>query len=1023
MQSIQKINVDISRDRNLSEPSVYAKQNDSNSRKVEVTLFDSGVQLSSLTASGKVFFGKGNNSYFEKIEITNGVTEFVIPQNALSSSGRIQAEILILKDNDDTVTLTSATFIINCHAQINPSGAITGENNGDILGQILERVEQIQASNMPRTPLPDGAIDLNTLITSAWWYTAEQRIDITNTPVELAELELIVTRDVISITQILIASDGGVGIYLRFSHDSGRNWTNWQKIATDADISVLNETLRRIDDALDSKVSSVNGKNGTVTVTGADIPLEEGSETLIGPFVSGINNSVLQMKSQIDEIKDEAPTNLVNGSAEGSLRGVNTWSSEDDEVDYKIGENAVTLGIETRAKGRCSFAEGYHTTANGYAQHVKGRYNIPDNDSKYADIVGNGYYKTIFDNKLSNAHTLDWDGNAWFAGDVYVGGTSQDDESATKLSSVATDITQVKEKLDGIEEGANKTIVDSELSGISTNPVQNKVVTEKIKNHASFSVLTTDSNEKTYIKLGKFTGNGAGGRAIFTINGKVGWNHKNDGGLKILTLSSNDCRDATSTDIWTGGSMFDFGRSDNDGTTIIEDTPDIQIALVRPIGYSVKEVDVYLKFAKNKYNSYLFTVDFTDGCNWETDIKSILTTDPDPMETALSSYIVPKKRFGGIEEGATKTIVDTTLSPTSTNPIQNKAVAEQFDILTNKFIEIEDELDSKVSSVNGKNGTVTVTGADIPLEEGSQTLIAPYINSINSSVLQMNEKINRDLKNHTSFLARRVTANTVYINLGKFTGDNSGGKAIITISGNPYWGGKGDGGFRVLTLSSNVYSDISSTDIHTGASLYDFGQSNYTGTEIVDDQYNIQVALVRPNGYSVAEVQVYLKFNNYQYNSYLVTVDYSDGCSWVTSTEKVTTSDPDPMENALSAFIVPKRQIADLTKLETKADVETGNCTLTVSAGNISNASYSKTGKDVTVNFWFHPADTNEVVVSGLPYVATKGQSGIASAGVGGVRVSYEMSKDNANATLYPETTSEQYCTLTYNLGAYNPQP
>ena len=1011
MQSKQKINVDISRDRNLSEPSVYAKQNDSNSRKVEVTLFDSGIQLSSLTAPGKVFFGKADNAYVETIQITNGVTEFIIPQNALSSSGRIQAEILILNDTD-TETLTSATFIINCHAQINPSGAITGENNGDILGQILERVEQIQASNMPRTPLPDGAIDLNTLTSSAWWYTAEQRIDITNTPVELAELELIVTRDVISITQILIASDGGVGIYLRFSHDSGRNWTNWQKIATDADISVLNETLRRIDDALDSKVSSVNGKNGTVTVTGADIPLEEGSETLIGPFVRGINNSVLQMKSQIDEIKDETPTNLVNGSADGSLRGI---AAKAEDSDYTMGEYAVALGYKTTASGNYSYAEGFfstasgsyshaegngtasgdcshseggtasgdrshseglstasgsyshaegngtessghsshaegqNTVASGYAshaegqnavasdsgshaegentiasssyQHVQGRYNIKDESGKYAHIVGNGsfYYGSAH---RSNAHTLDWDGNAWFAGDVYVGGTSQDDESATKLSGVATDVTEVKEKL---------------------------------KNHTAFSVVTTDANSKTYIKLGKFTGDGAGGRAIFTINGKVGWNNKNDGGLKVLTLSSNDSRDTTSTDIFTGGSFFDFGHSDNDGTSIIEDTPDIQVAIVRPSDYTVKEVDIYLKFAQNKYSSYLITVDYSGTCKWETDVKPVNATDPDPMETALSSYIVPKKRFGRVEEGANKTIVDSELSSTSTNPVQNKVVSAK-------------------------------------------------------------------IKNHASFLARRATANTVYINLGKFTGDNGGGKAIITISGNPYWGGKGDGGFRVLTLSSNSYSDISSTDIHTGASLYDFGQSNYTGTEVVDDQYNIQVALVRPNGYSVAEVDVYLKFNNYQYNSYFVTVDYSDGCSWVTSTEKVTTSDPDPMENALSAFIVPKRQIADLTKLKTKADVETGNCTLTVSAGNISNASYSKTGKDVTVNFWFYPDDTNEVVVSGLPYVATKNQSGIASASVGGVRVSYEMSKDNANATLYPETTSEQYCTLTYNLGAYNPQ-
>ena len=626
---------------------------------------------------------------------------------------------------------------------------------------------------------------------------------------------------------------------------------------------------------------------------------------LISDNFRTVDDVVKQVQDDVSKI----PTNLVNGSAEGSLRGVNTWSSEDDEADYKIGENAVTLGIATRAKGRCSFAEGYHTTANGYAQHVKGRYNIPDYDNKYADIVGNGYYKTIFDNKLSNAHTLDWDGNAWFAGDVYVGGTSQDDESATKLSGVALDVAEVKEKL---------------------------------KNHTAFSILVSDPNSKTYIKLGKFTGDGIGGRAIFTINGKVGWNNKNDGGLKILTLSSNDSRDTTSTDIFTGGSFFDFGHSDNDGTSIIEDTPDIQVAIVRPSEYTVKEVDVYLKFTPTKYTSYLVTVDYSGTCKWETDVKPVNATDPDPMETALSSYIVPKKRFGGVEEGATKTIVDTALSTTSTNPVQNKVVTEK-------------------------------------------------------------------IKNHASFLARRVTANTVYINLGKFTGDNGGGKAIITISGNPYWGGKGDGGFRVLTLSSNSYSDISSTDIHTGASLYDFGQSNYTGTEIVDDQYNIQVALVRPNGYSVAEVDVYLKFNNYQYNSYLVTVDYSDGCSWVTSTEKVTTSDPDPMENALSAFIVPKRQIADLTKLKTKADVETGNCTLAVSNGTVSNATYSVVGNMVTLNFNIAPTGAGNVVVSGLPFAATKNQSGFASS-----TATYNITANQTSVSINSSNGNAEYCTVTY---------
>lgn len=45
---------------------------------------------------------------------------------------------------------------------------------------------------------------------------------------------------------------------------------------------------------------------------------------------------------------------------------------------------------------------------------------------RYAHIVGNGNS----DSDRSNAHTLDWNGNAWFAGKVYVGGTSQDDASS-----------------------------------------------------------------------------------------------------------------------------------------------------------------------------------------------------------------------------------------------------------------------------------------------------------------------------------------------------------------------------------------------------------------------------------------------------------------------------------------------------------------------------------------------------------------------------------------------------------------
>jgi hypothetical protein len=51
---------------------------------------------------------------------------------------------------------------------------------------------------------------------------------------------------------------------------------------------------------------------------------------------------------------------------------------------------------------------------------------------KYAHIVGNG----TSNNSRSNAHTLDWSGNAWYSGDVYVGSTSgkNKDEGSKKLA-------------------------------------------------------------------------------------------------------------------------------------------------------------------------------------------------------------------------------------------------------------------------------------------------------------------------------------------------------------------------------------------------------------------------------------------------------------------------------------------------------------------------------------------------------------------------------------------------------------
>lgn len=96
------------------------------------------------------------------------------------------------------------------------------------------------------------------------------------------------------------------------------------------------------------------------------------------------------------------------------------------------GGDSHAEGYNTTASGNYSHAEGYNTTANGSDSHVQGKCNIADTSNKYADIIGNGTSNTA----RSNAATVDWEGNAWFAGDVYTGSTSgtNKDEGSKKLA-------------------------------------------------------------------------------------------------------------------------------------------------------------------------------------------------------------------------------------------------------------------------------------------------------------------------------------------------------------------------------------------------------------------------------------------------------------------------------------------------------------------------------------------------------------------------------------------------------------
>ena len=135
--------------------------------------------------------------------------------------------------------------------------------------------------------------------------------------------------------------------------------------------------------------------------------------------------------------------------AEGSeTNATGTASHAEGRKTKAIGNYSHAEGYETVAQGPCSHAEGQRTTASGgnshaegyetvaktarahaegkgtiaasIDQHVQGRYNKEDNRNKYAHIVGNG----TADDLRSNAHTVDWSGNAWYAGSITIGNTT-----------------------------------------------------------------------------------------------------------------------------------------------------------------------------------------------------------------------------------------------------------------------------------------------------------------------------------------------------------------------------------------------------------------------------------------------------------------------------------------------------------------------------------------------------------------------------------------------------------------------
>ena len=122
----------------------------------------------------------------------------------------------------------------------------------------------------------------------------------------------------------------------------------------------------------------------------------------------------------ITSYKAQGAGSHIEGYSQGSVISYGEGSHIEGYTDASVirrcnGKGAHIEGCNSTTNDGTDAAhvEGYYTIADAAYHHIEGKYNLQDGDAMYQHIAGNGT-----SSNRSNSHTLDWQGNAVFAGTV-----------------------------------------------------------------------------------------------------------------------------------------------------------------------------------------------------------------------------------------------------------------------------------------------------------------------------------------------------------------------------------------------------------------------------------------------------------------------------------------------------------------------------------------------------------------------------------------------------------------------------
>ena len=267
-----------------------------------------------------------------------------------------------------------------------------------------------------------------------------------------------------------VVAIAGDGHYCGFMTQGGT--TTLMIIALDTtnitDMQLIEKDIKKLDtmyipDDLNVNNSiTVGTRNGEIGLCSSSFGLiceasgrqshAEGNNTTASGYVSHAEGNITTASGDYSHAEGRDTTASGNYShAEGDTTTASGDKSHAEGYNTTASGNiSHAEGYTTTASGLYSHVEGYNTTASSNYQHVQGKFNIDDAEGKYAHIVGNGAKDetTNWEEVRSNAHTLDWEGNAWYAGDVQANNLPYVVSEKVVLTVPAATISEKKTEID-----------------------------------------------------------------------------------------------------------------------------------------------------------------------------------------------------------------------------------------------------------------------------------------------------------------------------------------------------------------------------------------------------------------------------------------------------------------------------------------------------------------------------------------------------------------------------------------------